>query len=105
MAIVSTVLAVFLNTAAIERLGAARTAMVGTLGPIATIALAAMVLGEPLSLVQLAGAALVILGVSQVGGRGRSPEPLTSPSVATAEPMAVDDPRDHAEDPRDHTDK
>jgi drug/metabolite transporter (DMT)-like permease len=71
MGIVSTVLPVFMNTAAIHRLGAARAAMIGTLGPSATIGLAAVFLEEPFSLTQSLGAALVIAGVSQVG-RSRS---------------------------------
>jgi drug/metabolite transporter (DMT)-like permease len=71
MGILSTVLPVFMNTAAIHRLGASRAAMIGTLGPIATIGLAAVFLEEPFSLTQSLGAALVIAGVSQVG-RSRS---------------------------------
>lgn len=63
MAIVSTVLPVFLQSAAIRRIGAGRSVMIGTLGPMLTIAFAWLLLDEPLSLVQLAGAALVLAGV------------------------------------------
>ncbi|MCB1941840.1 MAG: DMT family transporter [Candidatus Accumulibacter sp.] len=63
MAILSTVLPVFLQSAAILRIGAGRSVMIGTLGPMLTIAFAWLLLDEPLSLVQLAGAALVLAGV------------------------------------------
>ena len=63
MAIVSTVLPVFLQSAAIRRIGAGRSVMIGTLGPMLTIAFAWLLLDEPLSLIQLAGAALVLAGV------------------------------------------
>ncbi len=63
MAILSTVLPVFLQSAAIRRIGAGRSVMIGTLGPMLTIAFAWLLLDEPLSLVQLAGAALVLAGV------------------------------------------
>jgi drug/metabolite transporter (DMT)-like permease len=66
MAIFSTVLPVFMQSAAIRRLDAPRAAMIGTVGPILTIALGAWLLGETISTWQLAGAALVIAGVMQV---------------------------------------
>jgi len=53
--------------AAIHRIGASQTSIVGGLGPIATIGLAAVFLAEPLSLMQLLGASLVIAGVFILG--------------------------------------
>lgn len=69
MALLSTVLAVFLNMAAIARLGASRTAMVGSVGPVITIGLGAVVLHESISAFQLAGTALVLSGVWLAGKR------------------------------------
>lgn len=69
MGLFSTVLPVFAQAAAIRRLGSAKVALVSMLGPLATIGLAAWLLGEPLSLAQLLGAALVIAGVALAGRR------------------------------------
>ena len=63
MAVFSTVLPAFMLAAAIHRIGASSTSIIGGLGPIATIGLAAVFLAEPLTLMQLVGAALVIAGV------------------------------------------
>ena len=67
MAIFSTVLPVFMTSAAIRRIGAPRTALIGTLGPILTIFFGSWLLGEPLSWWQLGGAGLVLGGVWLVG--------------------------------------
>lgn len=69
MGLFSTVLPVFAQSAAIHRLGSARVALVSMLGPLATIGLAGWLLDEPLSLAQLAGAALVIAGIALVSRR------------------------------------
>jgi drug/metabolite transporter (DMT)-like permease len=63
MALFSTVLPVFMNSAAIRRIGAAKSVLIGTLGPVLTIIFSWWLLDEPLSLAQLAGAALVLAGV------------------------------------------
>jgi len=63
MASVSTVLPIVLTSAGIRRLGSGNAAMISTLGPAATIFLGYAFLGEPITVVQLAGAALVIAGV------------------------------------------
>lgn len=65
MALVCTVLPSVLNARAIALIGASRTGAVGNLGPVLTIGLGALVLGEPFSWAQLAGMALVLLGVRQ----------------------------------------
>lgn len=64
LGVFSTVLPTFLISAGLARIGAARTAMVGAIGPIATMLLAWPLLGEPITAAQLAGSALVIYGVS-----------------------------------------
>ncbi len=66
MAIFSTVLPTWLIAESIKRMGANASSLVGSLGPIFTIGLGALILGEPLHWIQLAGAALVLTGVTLV---------------------------------------
>jgi drug/metabolite transporter (DMT)-like permease len=70
MALVSTVMPVFAQAAAIRRIGSGRAALIGTIGPLMTIALGWVVLGEPASVWQLGGAALVVAGVVLVSRGG-----------------------------------
>lgn len=58
-----TVVPVFATMLGVERIGAGRASMAAMVGPIATIGLAFVFLGEPVSLWQLAGTALVLAGV------------------------------------------
>ncbi len=58
-----TAVPVLLVMMAIERIGAAATAQVGMVGPLATIALGIWLLGEPFTLWLAAGTALVIAGI------------------------------------------
>lgn len=58
-----TVLPVFLVMMAIQRIGAATVAQVGLVGPIATIALSALVLDDHMGLGQIIGSVLVMGGV------------------------------------------
>lgn len=67
MALFSTVLPIWMVTQAIRRLGAGPTAIIASLGPVFTLLLARVLLGEPVSLLQLAGSALVVLGVRLIG--------------------------------------
>lgn len=60
MALFSTVLPVFLQSAAVKHIGAPHTALVGTLGPVLTLFFSWWLLEEPLSVIQLVGASLVI---------------------------------------------
>jgi drug/metabolite transporter (DMT)-like permease len=66
MAIFSTVLPTYLVAEAIKRIGANRTALVGSLGPLFTIAFGYWLLDEPVHVIQLSGAALVLAGVTLV---------------------------------------
>ena len=59
-ATVCTVAPVLMVMMAIERIGAAKTAQVGMVGPMATIALGVLVLDEPLTLWIVAGTVLVL---------------------------------------------
>ena len=63
MAVFSTVIPAFLLAAAIHRIGASHTSMIGALGPVATIGMAVIFLAEPVSLMQMIGAGFVIIGV------------------------------------------
>lgn len=66
MALVSTVLPTFLISSAIRAIGSTRAALVGSVGPPATILLGYWLLGEPVSAQQLLGGALVVAGVLMV---------------------------------------
>ncbi len=63
LAVGATIVPSFLLAAALHRISAQENATIGMLSPVATIALAAIVLGERMTAVDIAGAALVILGV------------------------------------------
>lgn len=62
-AVAFTVVPVFAMMIGISRLGAPRAAMIGMIGPVSTIFMAAIVLDEPITSWQLVGMALVMLGV------------------------------------------
>jgi drug/metabolite transporter (DMT)-like permease len=64
MAIFSTIIPVFMQSAAIKHIGAAHASMVGMLGPVATIFMGWAILDEILSAWQLLGAVLVIAGIA-----------------------------------------
>lgn len=69
MAVLCTVLPTFMISAAIRHIGAQQVGLIGTIGPVATILLGAWLLDEPVSAMQLTGAALVITGVVLVAYR------------------------------------
>lgn len=71
IAVLSTVLPAFMLAGAIHRIGASHTSIVGGVGPVVTIVLAALFLEEGMSILQIAGALLVIGGVLLLGLRGR----------------------------------
>jgi len=79
MALSSTVLPAFLMSAGIRRIGAGRAAIVSGGGPVMTLLLAWMVLGEVMTPTQLGGTALVLIGVWTVGRR--YPAPTTTIAV------------------------
>ena len=63
MAMLSTVLPVFVTAEALRRIGANQVALLGALGPVSAIFLGWVGLDEIMTPVQLAGAALVLAGV------------------------------------------
>lgn len=60
----------FAQSAAIRRIGSGRAALIGTIGPLLTIVFGWWLLGETISVWQLAGMALVVAGVVLVSRRG-----------------------------------
>jgi drug/metabolite transporter (DMT)-like permease len=72
MAVFSTVLPGVLLAESIKRIGAGQVALIGSAGPIITIYLGVVVLGEPATAAQLLGAALVLTGVLMVTLPGRT---------------------------------
>jgi drug/metabolite transporter (DMT)-like permease len=72
MAVFSTVLPVFLLTAGISRIGAGEASLIGSIGPVFTIYLAHVFLDEQVSLLQMAGSMLVLVGVVAVSLNSRS---------------------------------
>jgi drug/metabolite transporter (DMT)-like permease len=68
IATVPTMLAISLLMAGLPRIGAARAALLSTLEPLVTVLLAVVLLGDQLSLLQVAGGAFVILAVVVVQG-------------------------------------
>lgn len=63
LAIFGTVLPSFLLSAALHRISAQANAMIGTVSPVATLIMAASLLGERVTAVDAAGTALVLAGV------------------------------------------
>ena len=66
MAVLCTAVPVFAQSSAIRRIGSGRAAMVGMIGPLLTIAFAALLLSEGFSSAQMLGAAFVIGGIAIV---------------------------------------
>jgi drug/metabolite transporter (DMT)-like permease len=63
IAVLSTVIPSFLVNAAIARIGAQQTSLLGTLGPVVTALLAVQLLAEPFTSYHLLGMLLVLVGV------------------------------------------
>lgn len=63
LAVFSTVLPLWLMAEGLKRIGASQAALVACIGPVSTIVLAHLFLGEPVTAIQLAGAGLVLAGV------------------------------------------
>lgn len=62
-AVFCTVLPVFLTMVAVARIGAPGAAQAGLVGPVSTLFLGAMLLDEPITVIQLLGTALVLSGI------------------------------------------
>jgi len=62
-AVLCTILPVYMTMLAIERIGAATVSQAGMIGPASTLFLAAAILGEPITGIQMAGTVLVLAGI------------------------------------------
>jgi len=71
MALISTVMPIFMTAEALRRIGASRVAMISALGPVATVVSGYVGLDETMTLLQTAGGVLVVLGVLVVAARRR----------------------------------
>ncbi|HHJ15731.1 MAG TPA: DMT family transporter [Gammaproteobacteria bacterium] len=81
MALLSTVLPAFLMHEGIHRIGAGPASIMGSTGPVATLFLAWWLLGEPLTLVQMVGTAMILAGVvfvSRAGVSTQKPERIAT---------------------------
>ena len=67
MAILCTVLPTWAMAEGMRRIGTNRASITSSIGPVSTIVLAALVLGDTITPVQIAGAVLVLAGVWMVG--------------------------------------
>lgn len=65
-AVLCTVLPVFFTMMSIARVGAPVVSLAGMIGPVSTLFLAAAILGEPITPIQLAGTGLVMAGIWQL---------------------------------------
>jgi drug/metabolite transporter (DMT)-like permease len=72
-AVLCTVLPVFATMLAVERIGASRASMASMIGPVSTIALAYLFLDERISIWQLAGTGLVLMGIYVLTRAGTVP--------------------------------
>lgn len=63
MAVIATVIPSFLINNGIRRLGAPNVSIIGSLGPVSTITLSMIFLGESLTFIQVIGALVIISGV------------------------------------------
>ncbi len=71
MALISTVMPLFMMAEALRRIGASRVAMIGALGPAATVVSGYVGLGETMTWLQTAGGILVVAGVLVVAAQAR----------------------------------
>jgi drug/metabolite transporter (DMT)-like permease len=84
MAIVSTILPIFMTSKAIQMIGAAKVSMIGAVGPVATIFFGWLLLSEQVSVQQIVGAALVLSGVILVARKPAAPVTGGTAQVAPA---------------------
>jgi drug/metabolite transporter (DMT)-like permease len=69
MAVVATVLPAILLNVGIHKIGSSKAALISSIGPVSTIFLAYIFLGEGITLLQLAGTSLVLIGVLAISLR------------------------------------
>ncbi|TAG06160.1 MAG: EamA/RhaT family transporter [Betaproteobacteria bacterium] len=72
LAVFATAAPVWMMAEGLKRIGANDASMIGSIGPVVTIFLGALFLSEPVSLLQLTGASLVLGGVALISLRPKS---------------------------------
>ena len=78
LAVFSTAVPVWMMAEALKRIGASDASMIGTIGPVVTIFLGALFLGDEVSALQLIGAGLVLAGVAMISLARPKAAPLVS---------------------------
>ena len=71
LALIATVLPIFMLSAALLRIGANNVAIISSIGPVSTILQAHWLLGEEMHWGQVVGTVLVIAGILLIGWRNR----------------------------------
>lgn len=66
LALVFTVVPAFMMSAGIRRIGSAKAGGIGMIGPLATLVIAALVLGETVTLMQMAGFVVVVFAIHRL---------------------------------------
>lgn len=66
IAVFATIIPSYFISSAISKIGASKVAILGALGPVSTITLAYLLLGEYLMPIQIVGAIIIVIGVFQV---------------------------------------
>lgn len=74
LALFSTILPAFLMNIGIQKVGAANAAIVSAAGPVATLAMAFVILGETLSIMQIIGTIMILGGVLLISLSGKAHE-------------------------------
>jgi drug/metabolite transporter (DMT)-like permease len=69
MAILGTVIPSYLVSISIKRLGANTTAIIASIGPVSTILQAALLLGESVSVLEIAGTGFILFGILVISWR------------------------------------
>jgi drug/metabolite transporter (DMT)-like permease len=72
LAVFATAAPVWMMAEGLKRIGANDASMIGSVGPVLTIFLGALILDEHISLLQLTGAALVLSGVALISLRSKA---------------------------------
>ena len=71
LAILATVIPSFLMSNGIKKIGSSNAAIISSIGPVSTILQAHFILGEPITVAQITGTVLVIIGVLLIGWKTR----------------------------------
>ena len=71
LAILATVIPTFLMSGGIKKIGSSNAAIISSIGPVSTILQAHFILGERITVEQILGTILVIIGVLLIGWRSR----------------------------------